>query len=89
MGGLKSARSSYPSAFKDLDVNAWRKSLTAAGEKISTPIQCGITCGAIDEPSRSSKAINKRVIINFCDKNVVIAHFCDKNDVFYFHDKMS
>ena len=31
MGGLKSVRSSYPSAFKDLDVNAWRKSLTAAG----------------------------------------------------------
>ena len=33
MGRLKSVRSSYPSAFKDLDVNAWRKSLTAAGEK--------------------------------------------------------
>ena len=88
MGGLKSARSSYPSAFKDLDVNAWRKSLTAAGEKISTPIQCGITCGAIDEPSRSSKAINKRVIINFCDKNVVIARFRNKNYVFNFYDKM-
>ena len=33
MGRLKSVRSSYPSAFKDLDVNAWRKSLTAAWEK--------------------------------------------------------
>ena len=44
--------------------------------------QCGITCGAIDEPSRSSKAINKRVIINFRNKNAVIAHFRDKNDVF-------
>ena len=33
-------------------------------------VQCGITCGAIDESSRSSKAIDKRVIINFCDKNV-------------------
>ena len=31
--------------------------------------QCGITCGAIVEPSRSSKAIDKRVIIYFCDKN--------------------
>ena len=37
--------------------------------------QCGITCGAIDEPSRSSKAIDKHVIINFRDKNVVIARF--------------
>ena len=43
--------------------------------------QCGITCGAIDEPSRSSKAIDKRVIINFRDKNVVIARFRDKNVV--------
>ena len=33
MGRLKSVRSSYPSAFKDLYVNAWRKSLTAAWEK--------------------------------------------------------
>ena len=44
--------------------------------------QCGITCGAIDEPSRSSEAINKRLIIDFRDKNAV-------NDVFYFYDKMS
>ena len=44
--------------------------------------QGGITCGAIDEPRKSSKAIDKRVIINFRDKNVVIAHFCDKNEVF-------
>ena len=51
--------------------------------------QCGITCGAIDEPSRSSKAIDKRVIINFCDKNAITARFCDKNDVFYFFDKIS
>ena len=27
--------------------------------------QGGITCGAIDEPRKSSKAIDKRVIINF------------------------
>ena len=31
--------------------------------------QGGITCGAIDEPRKSSKAIDKRVIINFRDKN--------------------
>ena len=89
MGGLKSARSSYPSAFKDLDVNAWRKSLTAAGEKISTPIQCGITCGAIDEPSRSSKAIDKSVIINFCDKNFILHIFATKMMFIYFNDKIS
>ena len=40
----------------------------------------GITCaGAIDEPRKSSKAIDERVIINFRDKNVVIAGFRDKN----------
>ena len=32
--------------------------------------QGGITCEAIDEPKKSSKAIDKRVIIDFCDKNV-------------------
>ena len=41
--------------------------------------QGGITCGAIDEPRKSSKAINERVIINFRDKNIVIARFRDKN----------
>ena len=41
--------------------------------------QGGITCGAIDEPRKSSKAIDERIIINFRDKNVVIARFCDKN----------
>ena len=44
--------------------------------------QGGITCGAMDEPRKSSKAINKRVIIDFCDKNVVIARFRDQNEVF-------
>ena len=43
------------------------------------PDQGGITCGAIDEPRKSSKAIDERVIINFRDKNVVIARFRDKN----------
>ena len=42
----------------------------------------GITCEAIDEPRKSSKAIDKRVIINFCDKNVVIARFRNKNEAF-------
>ena len=49
--------------------------------KFSTD-QGGITCGAIDEPRKSSKAIDKRVIIDFRDKNVVIARFRDKNEVF-------
>ena len=43
--------------------------------------QGGITCGAIDEPRKSSKAIDERIIINFRDKNVVIARFCDNNVV--------
>ena len=51
--------------------------------------QGGITCEAIDEPGKSSKAIDKGIIINFHDKNVVIARFCDKNDIFYLYDKMS
>ena len=45
----------------------------------TTHLQGGITCGAIDEPRKSSKAIDERVIINFRDKNVVIARFLDKN----------
>ena len=44
--------------------------------------QGGITCGAIDEPRKSSKAIDERVIIDFRDKNVVIARFRDINEVF-------
>ena len=44
--------------------------------------QGGITCGAIDEPRKSSKAIDKRVMINLHDKNVVISHFRDKNEAF-------
>ena len=48
--------------------------------------QGDITCGAIDEPRKSSKAIDERVIINFREKNAVIA--LDKNDIFFF-DKMS
>ena len=44
--------------------------------------QGGITCEAIDEPGKSSKAIDKHVIINFRDKNVVTERFRDKNEVF-------
>ena len=51
-------------------------------EILCNALQGGITCGAIDEPRKSSKAIDKRVIIDFRDKNVVIARFCDKNEVF-------
>ena len=40
--------------------------------------QGGITCGAIDEPRKSSKAIDECVIINFRDKNVVIARIATK-----------
>ena len=47
--------------------------------EVYTAHQGGITCGAIDEPRKSSKAIDERVIINFRDKNVVIARFRDKN----------
>ena len=43
--------------------------------------QGGITCGAIDEPRKFSKAIDERVIINFLSKKVVIARFRDKNVV--------
>ena len=50
--------------------------------------QGGITCGAIEDPRKSSKAIDERVIINFRDKNVVIARFRDKNVVIArFRDK--
>ena len=47
-----------------------------------TPKQGGISCGAIDEPRKSSKAIDKRVIINFRDKNAIIRRFRDKNDFY-------
>ena len=47
--------------------------------------QGGITCEAIDEPRKSSKAIDERVIIDFRDKNVVIARFRDKNGGFLFY----
>ena len=50
-----------------------------------TTIQGGITCGTIDDPRKSSKAIDERVIIDFRDKNVIIARFSDKNGGFLFY----
>ena len=44
--------------------------------------QVGINCGAIDEASKSSKALDERVIQEFLIQNAVIAHFHDKHDVF-------
>ena len=50
--------------------------------------QGGITCGAINESRKSSKAIDECVIINLRDKNVVIARFRTKNVVIArFRDK--
>ena len=48
----------------------------------SSVIQGGITCRAINKPRKSSKAINKRVIIKFHDKNVVFLRFRNKKEVF-------
>ena len=47
-----------------------------SGGHLDLPValgQGGITCGAIEDPRKSSKAIDERVIINFRDKNAVIA----------------
>jgi len=46
--------------------------------------QGGITCGAIDDPRKSSKVIDECVIIKFWDKTVVNARFRDKNGGFIF-----
>ena len=37
----------------------------------------------IDEPRKSSKAIDERIIINFCDNNVIIARFRSRNGGLY------
>ena len=58
----------------------WRQDLQIGSQCVhNASNQGGITCGAIDEPRKSSKAIDERVIINFRDKIVVIARFRDKN----------
>ena len=56
--------------------------LTQLLHGVPDALQGGITCGAIDEPRKSSTAIDERVIINFRNKNVIIARFRDKNEVF-------
>ena len=69
----------------ELDENVPKSPSLAVLDSSTSDIVCrqgGITCGAIDEPRKSSKAIDKRVIIDFRDKNVVIARFRDKNEVF-------
>ena len=62
---------------KGSDESIWWKDLSVCMED-----QGGITCEAIDEPRKSSYAIDEHVIINFHDKNVVIARFRDKNGGF-------
>ena len=47
-------------------------------DKIWGSIQVVIPCGAIEEASRSSKALDQHVIINFLDKNIVTVCFRDK-----------
>ena len=51
-----------------------------------TLVQGGITCGAIEEASISSKTIDKHVIMNFCDKNAIISRSHDKM-IFSLYDK--
>ena len=57
----------------------WTSAVQKCLFQVDSALQGGITCGAIDEPRKSLKAIDERVIINFRDKNVVIARFRDKN----------
>ena len=68
--------------FQACGIVIWK--LESCGElsMSSNSDQGGITCGAIDEPWKSSKTIDEHVNINFRDKNVIIARFRDKNEVF-------
>ena len=60
--------------------NMWEVTITwMSGDDDDNVQQGGITCGTIEDPRKSSKAIDERVIINFRDKNGVIARFRDKN----------
>ena len=57
-------------------VESWLMQISMMVKKWGISVrQGGITCGAINEPRKSSKTI-----INFRDKNVVIARFRDKWD---------
>ena len=87
--GLSDCLNCFSIRFYHLDENNLKCLHSFINSEHLDPNQCGITCGAIDEPSRSWKANDKRVIINFRDKYVVLGHFCDKKKVFYFYDKMS
>ena len=54
----------------------------------SSAHQCGLICGAIEESSRSLKAIDECVFTNFRDKNAVFTNFHGKNAVLTnFRDK--
>ena len=60
--------------WKDRAAEHARRSMWKGGKKsrflkeFGSTGQGGITCGAIDEPRKSTKAIDERVIINFRDK---------------------
>ena len=58
------------------------------GTGIEKILKDGNQAGTIAEVSRSSKTIDNRVIIKFCDENAVIASFRDKNDFVYCMTKM-
>ena len=60
------------------------QALDKMGQKCRYLAQGGITCGTIDEPRKSSKAIDERVIINFRDKNVVIVRFRVSIAIFFY-----
>ena len=76
-GTMSQVNTWLPLAFERKQIEAW-----SLWQNCPTSCQGGITCGAIDKPRKSSKAIEKRIIITFRDKNVVIACFRDKNVVY-------
>ena len=76
-GTMSQVNTWLPLAFERKQIEAW-----SLWQNCPTLCQGGITCGAIDKPRKSSKAIEKRIIITFRDKNVVIACFRDKNVVY-------
>ena len=76
-GTMSQVNTWLPLAFERKQIEAW-----SLWQNCPTLCQGGITCGAIDKPRKSSKAIEKHIIITFRDKNVVIACFRDKNVVY-------
>ena len=69
------------SMYLPADINFQGRTVPMFGFFFYFELQGGITCGAIDEPRKSSKAVDERVIIN---KNVAIARFRDKNVFLFF-----